>query len=81
MDSNVTLSRRTLIKTLGAGAAVAGLGLYSSAKAQAAGGLAVAGELRQPFTLSPLGFGYGALEPVIDARTMEIHHGKHHQGY
>ncbi|MEP7087383.1 MAG: superoxide dismutase [Gemmatimonadota bacterium] len=33
------------------------------------------------FTLPPLGYDYAALEPHIDARTMEIHHTKHHQGY
>jgi len=33
------------------------------------------------FTLSPLPYAYDALEPHIDARTMEIHHGKHHQAY
>jgi len=33
------------------------------------------------FTLPELGFDYAALEPHIDARTMEIHHGKHHNGY
>ena len=31
--------------------------------------------------LSPLPYAYDALEPHIDARTMEIHHGKHHQAY
>jgi Fe-Mn family superoxide dismutase len=31
--------------------------------------------------LPALPYPYGALEPHIDARTMEIHHGKHHQGY
>ncbi|MFM7105465.1 MAG: superoxide dismutase, partial [Flavobacteriales bacterium] len=34
-----------------------------------------------PFTLAPLSFDYRALEPHIDARTMEIHHGKHHAAY
>jgi Fe-Mn family superoxide dismutase len=34
-----------------------------------------------PFELPPLPYGYDALEPTIDARTMEIHHGKHHQAY
>ena len=33
------------------------------------------------FTLPELKFSYNALEPHIDARTMEIHHSKHHQGY
>jgi Fe-Mn family superoxide dismutase len=34
-----------------------------------------------PFTLPPLPYPYDALEPHIDARTMEIHHTKHHQAY
>ena len=32
-------------------------------------------------TLPALGYAYDALEPHIDARTMEIHHTKHHQAY
>ncbi len=65
-------TRRAALKTLGAGAAFAALGgklLPADAAAP------------QPFTLPPLGFAFNALEPHIDARTMEIHHGKHHQGY
>ena len=34
-----------------------------------------------PYTLPPLPYPANALEPHIDARTMEIHHGKHHQAY
>jgi Fe-Mn family superoxide dismutase len=34
-----------------------------------------------PFQLPDLGYAHDALEPHIDARTMEIHHGKHHAGY
>jgi Fe-Mn family superoxide dismutase len=34
-----------------------------------------------PFTLPALPYDHAALEPTIDARTMEIHHGKHHQAY
>jgi superoxide dismutase, Fe-Mn family len=34
-----------------------------------------------PYELPSLPYGYDALEPTIDARTMEIHHGKHHQAY
>jgi len=33
------------------------------------------------FELPQLTYAYDALEPHIDARTMEIHHSKHHQGY
>jgi len=33
------------------------------------------------FELPKLPYAYDALEPHIDARTMEIHHSKHHQGY
>ncbi|HEY8535716.1 MAG TPA: superoxide dismutase [Vicinamibacterales bacterium] len=32
-------------------------------------------------TLPPLPYDFGALEPHIDAQTMQIHHGKHHQAY
>src|SRR5690606_23252513 len=34
-----------------------------------------------PHALPDLGYAYDALEPHIDARTMEIHHSKHHAGY
>lgn len=33
------------------------------------------------YTLPDLGYGFDALEPHIDARTMEIHHDKHHAAY
>jgi Fe-Mn family superoxide dismutase len=33
------------------------------------------------YTTPQLGYPYDALEPYIDARTMEIHHGKHHSAY
>jgi len=33
------------------------------------------------FTLPNLPYGFDALEPHIDAQTMQIHHGKHHQAY
>jgi len=34
-----------------------------------------------PFKVPPLPYAYDALEPYIDARTMEIHHDKHHAAY
>ena len=34
-----------------------------------------------PFTLPPLGYPADALEPYIDAQTMQLHHDKHHKAY
>ncbi|MEI8012409.1 MAG: superoxide dismutase [Candidatus Omnitrophota bacterium] len=34
-----------------------------------------------PYELPPLKYAYDALEPFIDAKTLEIHHGKHHKTY
>lgn len=43
--------------------------------------LVVAQQSTTEFKLPALGYAYNALEPHIDARTMEIHHTKHHQAY
>ncbi len=37
--------------------------------------------MKYKYTLPPLPYDYSALEPYIDARTMEIHYTKHHQAY
>ena len=49
----------------------------------AAGGAAawVASAAEPQFTLPKLPYAYDALEPYIDAQTMQIHHDKHHQAY
>ncbi|HTU45396.1 MAG TPA: superoxide dismutase [Bryobacteraceae bacterium] len=52
--------------------------LRSAAFGAAAAGVRAA-EL--PFQLPRLPYAYDALEPFIDAQTMQIHHGKHHQAY
>jgi superoxide dismutase, Fe-Mn family len=70
------LSRRDALKTLGAGLAWAGLGGFAPQARGAAGSAPALG-----WELPALGFDYGALEPHFDARTMEIHHTKHHQAY
>ena len=33
------------------------------------------------YQISPLGYSYDALEPCIDAETMQLHHDKHHRSY
>jgi len=76
------MTRREALRTLGAGAVLAGLGALSNrAVAQEVPSATAAPAAPQPFTLPPLGYAYDALEPHIDARTMEIHHTKHHQSY
>lgn len=40
-----------------------------------------AAEAAASFALPPLGYAFDALEPHIDAQTMQIHHDKHHQAY
>jgi len=79
------LSRREAVKRLGAGAALLGLGglplsmLGAEKTGATEGGTTPLPD--QTFSLPPLGYAYDALEPHIDARTMEIHHTKHHQAY
>lgn len=73
-------TRRTVLKSLGAGAALAGLGL-SNLRATSGSAAPTTAITPQPFTLPPLVYAHDALEPWIDARTMEIHHGRHHQAY
>jgi Fe-Mn family superoxide dismutase len=43
--------------------------------------LAFAQAVAGPFKLAPLPYPTNALEPMIDAKTMEIHHDRHHQAY
>ena len=69
------LSRRDMLEAaaVGIGAAI----IPGSALADSYAMLNEAGE----FVLPPLPYAEDALEPYIDARTMGIHHGKHHAGY
>ena len=78
MNPQEFVTRRDVLKTLGAGAAVLGLGAIT---APAATSGAKAATTPQPFALPKLDYAYDALEPHIDAQTMEIHHSKHHQAY
>jgi Fe-Mn family superoxide dismutase len=66
-----TLTRREMLRTAGAGVAALTLSPL----------LARSAEDKPGFTLPKLPYAYDALEPSIDARTMEIHHDKHHAAY
>jgi Fe-Mn family superoxide dismutase len=66
------VTRRNILFGTAATAAVAFAHPMVRAQAQAPAG---------PFRLDPLPYPANALEPHIDARTMEIHHGRHHQAY
>jgi Fe-Mn family superoxide dismutase len=74
--NDTPISRREALKIIGAGAVVAGLGLSKVSAADSAPAAPGLG-----WELPPLGYAYNALEPHIDARTMEIHYTKHHQAY
>ena len=70
------ITRRHILKNL---ALTTGAVVLSSnlANAQAP----AAPEAEGVFKLPPLGYDYDALEPLIDAETMKIHHDKHHAAY
>lgn len=73
------MTRRQAIKsTVLAGAALAAI---SPAHAQSSSSSPAGSASGGPFTLPPLPYAYDALEPYIDARTMQIHHDKHHAAY
>jgi Fe-Mn family superoxide dismutase len=83
------LTRRQLLKGAGIGGAATLLSacIRTSPREEeeptrspvASGGGEGGGQAR--FVLPPLPYAYDALEPHIDAMTMEIHHDKHHSGY
>ena len=79
MNNPVVLSRRDVFKPLSA-AALLSSG-FASTRVLAAETAPAAGAAGAPFSLPKLGYSYNALEPHFDARTMEIHHSKHHQAY
>jgi Fe-Mn family superoxide dismutase len=75
------MSRRDMLKELSVGAATVLAGpLFLARAAEPAAALqpALGGA---GFKLPPLPYPFDALEPHIDARTMEIHYTKHHQAY
>jgi len=75
------LTRRQALKhSLIASTVLTSVATLSTGHAQAAAA-APASPAAGPFSLPPLPYPADALEPAIDARTMEIHHDKHHAAY
>jgi len=75
------VTRREMLGSLGTLAAAGGwIGLTAEeAAAQTQHGMPEA--TPREYTLPPLEYAYDALEPHIDAQTMQLHHDKHHAGY
>ena len=72
----MNVTRREALTTIGVSAlALAGSG--RDLAAATTGQAAASG----PYTLAPLPYAFDALEPHIDAQTMQIHHDRHHQAY
>ena len=71
-ETKTGLDRREFLALAGvAGAAIAAPGLFLSDAFAAA----------DPLDMAPLPYAMNALEPVISAKTLEFHYGKHHAGY
>lgn len=77
----MTINRRHFLLLLGATTGAAACGSFpSTAGAEKSGSNKQTGG-SQTFTLPPLRYDYKALEPHIDAATMQFHHDKHHATY
>jgi len=73
----MNLTRREALTTLG----VSALALTASGRDLVAGAADQAPAASGLYSLAPLPYAFDALEPHIDAQTMQIHHDKHHQAY
>jgi Fe-Mn family superoxide dismutase len=73
----MNVTRREALTTLG----VSALALTASGRDLVAGAAGQSPAASGPYSLAPLPYAFDALEPHIDAQTMQIHHGKHHQAY
>ena len=76
------MTRRQVLKTTAlASVAFAAASPVRMANAQPSQGSVATSASGGPFTLPPLPYPFDALEPHIDAQTMQIHHDKHHAAY
>ncbi len=74
------MKKRKFLKISGALAVGAAVVPFSACNPDESTSSSTIGDAKS-FTLPKLGYEYTALEPNIDAKTMEIHHSKHHAGY
>ncbi len=89
MDNHHSISRKRALKflTLGTLTTIMTPSLFKTANATSKNRVAEYQSYDDifnqvyPFSLAGLPYTHDALEPAIDSRTMEIHHGRHHQGY
>src|SRR5205809_1933822 len=72
----MSMTRREALHRTGLAAAIATVGSLNISAAEAP-----AAAPTGPFTLPKLPYAFDALEPHIDAQTMQIHHDKHHAAY
>lgn len=78
----MTLNRRNFLFLLGAGTGAVALGTWRSPGLMSNAWAAQApSEGATSFELPPLPYAYNALEPHIDAQTMQFHHDRHHAAY
>jgi len=80
----MALNRRNLLILIGATTAAAACGSFPSAAESQSKQLSESKQNqggKDTFTLPPLPYDYKALEPHIDAATMQFHHDKHHAAY
>lgn len=79
----MTLNRRHFLTLLGTTTGAATLGALGFGMQSCAMGLpsGTVAQATETFKLPPLPYDYNALEPYIDAETMQFHHDKHHAAY
>ena len=76
------MTRRQALKTTALASAICATATtLRTVSAQSSAGPATVTWVTGPFTLPPLPYAFDALEPHIDALTMQIHHDKHHAAY
>ena len=76
------MTRRQALKTTALASAICATATtLRTVSAQSSAGPAPVPVVTGPYTLPPLPYKFDALEPHIDALTMQIHHDKHHAAY